>query len=115
MSDHLMELTGKVASVTAEIHAHKDECSRRYEEGNQRLEKIFTYIKEAHADTNRKIEQTTNDTNRRIESVAIKVGKMQTGIDEDRGAGKVGKIIAHSISVLIGGGVIGTLVNFFHK
>lgn len=101
MSD---ELAVKVATVTAEFNQHMIQCNRRYEEDGRWKDRLFTYIKES-----------TEKTDTKIDSAITKIGMVETTMAEARGAGKLGGLLAHGISVLVGGGVIGAIVSFFHK
>lgn len=65
------------------IDSHIDACERRYQEGNQRMEKMFSYIKDAHEKTGNQID-AIRDT-----------------LAEQRGAGKLGKIMAHAATGLV--------------
>jgi hypothetical protein len=101
-------------AITAmtKIDSHIDACERRYNEGNQKLERIFEYIKDSHNETTKKIDDTTNDTNGKIAAAIQSINDMQNVLAEARGAGKLGKIITHGISGLVGGGSVTAVVHF---
>lgn len=83
-----------------EIKAHIASCDRRYAEGNDRMEKIFAYIKDAHRATGDQIADATKE-----------ITDLQTALAEARGAGKMAKLIGGGISGAMGfiGGLGGHL------
>lgn len=74
------------------INSHIDGCERRYQEGNQRMEKLFSFIQSAHAE---------NRTD---------IGEIKDTLAEQRGAGKMAKAIYGMGAGLMGlvGGIGGS-------
>lgn len=68
------------------INSHIDACERRYQEGNQRLEKMFAYIKDAH------------------EKTGAQIDIIQNTLAEQRGAGKMAKVLGAA-----GAGIMGII------
>lgn len=75
-----------VGKLEARLDAHLTACERRYQEGNQRLEKLFSFIKDAH-DENRK-----------------DISEIKNTLAEQRGAGKMMKLLGAA-----GAGAMGLL------
>lgn len=74
------------------IDTHIDACERRYQEGAQRLERLYTFIQEAHKENRKDIVD--------IKGV----------LAEQRGAGKMAKALAAAGAGIMGviGGVGGS-------
>lgn len=101
-------LGGRMATVEAEIRLHKDECARRYEASDKKFDRMFTFIKDAHENTGERIDLLSKRINDINLADAVADG-------EARGSGKVRGLILHGISVLVGGGIITTIIEFFQR
>lgn len=114
MSDQVAELSVKVATVTAEFNAHMLACNRRYEEDVRWKDRLFSYIRESTEKTDKKIDEAHKQTAQKVDGAVNELNTIKNVMAEARGAGKLTKFIGHGISVLIGGGAIGVILNFFH-
>lgn len=81
-----------VAKIETRLDSHLSACERRYQEGNDRIERLFSFMKEAHAE-NRK-----------------DIGEIKNTLAEQRGAGRMAKLVAGAVAGLMGlvGGVGGS-------
>lgn len=81
-----------LATVATRLNEHLTACERRYQESNQRLEKLFTFMEKAHGE-NRK-----------------DIGEIKDTLAEQRGAGKLAKFIGATGAGLMGiiGGIGGS-------
>lgn len=85
------------------IESHIDACERRYNEGNQRQERLFAFIKEAHEENKKEIGATK-----------IQIGAIATIISEQQGAAKFGKLLGNVVAGLGGAGVVATAIKILH-
>lgn len=76
-------LEAAVAKVEQKIDSHLDSCERRYQEWNGRVEKLFDFIKEAHKENR------------------VDINEIKDTLAEQRGASKLGKVIAHATTGII--------------
>jgi hypothetical protein len=100
MTDDPLGTRDVAIRAITKIEEHIITCERRYEESNQRLERMFAYIKDAHEATGVKIENATKEIN-----------TLQTVIATARGAGKMATIMAAAGSGVMG--VIGGIGGHF--
>ena len=103
-----IEIGERIAQVETEIRLHKDECGRRYEESDRKFDRMFQFVKDAHRETNEKVDGLMTKINSINLSDAVQAGEI-------KGSLRVKNVIGHTISVLIGGGVLGIIVNLLHK
>jgi hypothetical protein len=82
-------------SLRSTIEAHIKDDDRRHGEISVRLEKMFTYLKDAH------------------EGIDKKIDDIQGTLAEQRGAGKATKAILGVVATVMGavGGIVGTHLN----
>lgn len=75
-----------VAKIETRLEGHLTACERRYQEGNERLQRMFDYIKNAH------------------EKTGTQIAEIQDTLAEQRGASKMAKLMAGA-----GAGIMGLL------
>lgn len=98
-----------------EIQSHSSVCAQRAAESNQRMERMFSYIKEAHTDMGSQIQDVVTDMGtikqalitasngtRQVTELTQRVEAIQTTLAEQRGASKLLKLVAGATVAAVG-------------
>lgn len=99
----------------SEIQSHGSVCAQRAAENNTRMERMFSYIKEAHDDTSSQISDIVSDVStikqalitaasgtRQIAELSAKVESIQTTMAEQRGANQLLRLLGAAAVAALG-------------
>lgn len=101
-------------TAIAEIRAHGATCIIQNQENERRWDRAFAYMKEAHTSTEKQINDVGNQINtinialsntqagaKQVSDLAIQVGSIQATLAEQRGAGKLMKMVFTIMGALL--------------